>query len=90
MNQFPPAPEYPIRIVPKFFKNLQVKLHYRFQCQRHRRQILPPVSLVMLILVAYLPQVSTTQGKMVAKFASGVVDTGGKFAAGVIDTGGQP
>jgi hypothetical protein len=24
---------------------------------------------------------------MVAKFAAGVVDTGGKFAAGVIDTG---
>ncbi len=26
---------------------------------------------------------------MVAKFATGVVDTGGKFAAGVIDTGGN-
>jgi hypothetical protein len=39
--------------------------------------------------VANLPQVSTTQGKMVAKFASGVVDTGGKFAAGVGDTGGN-
>jgi hypothetical protein len=24
---------------------------------------------------------------MVAKFATGVVDTGGKFAAGVVDTG---
>jgi hypothetical protein len=31
--------------------------------------------------------VSTTQGELVAKFAAGVVDTGGKFAAGVIDTG---
>jgi hypothetical protein len=33
--------------------------------------------------------VSTTQGKLVAKFAAGVVDTGGKFAAGVVDTGGN-
>jgi hypothetical protein len=28
--------------------------------------------------------------KQVAKFAAGVVDTGGKFATGVFDTGGQP
>jgi hypothetical protein len=34
----------------------------------------------------YLPPVSTTQGEPVAKFAAGVVDTGGKFAAGVVDT----
>jgi hypothetical protein len=34
----------------------------------------------------YLPPVSTTQGKLVAKFAAGVVDTGGKFAASVVDT----
>jgi hypothetical protein len=33
--------------------------------------------------------VSTTQGKLVAKFATGVVDTGGKFAIGVVDTGGN-
>jgi hypothetical protein len=33
--------------------------------------------------------VSTTQGELVAKFAAGVVDTGGKFAAGVVDTGGN-
>jgi hypothetical protein len=26
----------------------------------------------------------------VAKFATGVVDTGGNFATGVVDTGGQP
>ncbi len=32
---------------------------------------------------------STTQGELVAKFAAGVVDTGGKFAAGVVDTGGN-
>jgi hypothetical protein len=31
--------------------------------------------------------VSTTQAELVAKFAAGVVDTGGKFATGVIDTG---
>ncbi len=35
----------------------------------------------------YLPPVSTTQAELVAKFAAGVVDTGGKFATGVIDTG---
>jgi len=34
--------------------------------------------------------VSTTQGEQVAKFAAGVVDTGGKFATGVVDTGGAP
>jgi hypothetical protein len=28
--------------------------------------------------------------KLVAKFAAGVVDTGGKFSTGVSDTGGQP
>jgi hypothetical protein len=36
-----------------------------------------------------LPPVSTLLGKLVAKFAAGVVDTGGKFAAGVVDTGGN-
>ena len=36
-----------------------------------------------------MPPVSTTQGELVAKFAAGVVDTGGKFAAGVVDTGGN-
>jgi hypothetical protein len=34
--------------------------------------------------------VSTTQGEPVAKFAAGVVDTGGKFAAGIVDTCGAP
>jgi hypothetical protein len=28
--------------------------------------------------------------KLVAKFAAGVVDTGGKFAASVVDTSGAP
>ncbi len=47
---------------------------------------MPPVSLTP---VANLPPVSTKLGKLVAKFAAGVVDTGGKFAAGVVDTGGK-
>jgi hypothetical protein len=33
--------------------------------------------------------VSTTQGELVAEFATGVVDIGGKFATGVVDTGGN-
>jgi hypothetical protein len=45
---------------------------------------------VSLTPVAILPTVSTTLLKLVAKFAAGVVDTGGKFATGVVDTGGQP
>ncbi len=47
---------------------------------------MPPVSLTP---VANLPPVSTAQGELVAKFAAGVVGTGGKFAAGVVDTGGN-
>jgi hypothetical protein len=39
--------------------------------------------------VANLPPVSTTLGKLVAKFAAGVADTGGNFAAGAVDTGGK-
>ena len=45
---------------------------------------------VSLTPVANFPPVSTTLGKMVAKFSAGVVDTGGKFATGVVDTGGAP
>jgi hypothetical protein len=37
--------------------------------------------------VTNLPPVSTTLAKLVAKFAAGVVDTGGKLSAGVVDTG---
>ncbi len=37
----------------------------------------------------FLPLVSTTLAKPLAKFAPGVVDTGGNFAAGVVDTGGK-
>ncbi len=36
-----------------------------------------------------MPPVSTTLAKLVAKFAAGVVDTGGNFSASVIDTGGK-
>jgi hypothetical protein len=32
-----------------------------------------------------MPPISTTLAKLVAKFAAGVVDTGGKFATGVND-----
>jgi hypothetical protein len=32
--------------------------------------------------MANLPPVSTTPAKLMAKFAAGVVDTGGKFATG--------
>ncbi len=40
-------------------------------------------------LAYYLPRVSTTLAKLVAKLAAGVVDTGGKFVAGVVDTSGK-
>ncbi len=54
MNQFPPAAEYPIRTISNFFENTrryaQVKVHHQYQ--RHRWQILPPVSLVLLTLAA--------------------------------------
>jgi hypothetical protein len=46
------------------------------------------VGVVDTVPAANLPQVSTTL-KLVAKFAAGVVDTGGKFATGVIDIGGN-
>ncbi len=36
-----------------------------------------------------MPPVSTTPALPVAKFAAGVIDTGGNFAAGVVDTGGK-
>ncbi len=69
---FPQAPEYPTRAVSNFFENLrkysQLKVDYRYQrhwwqiCHWYQQQlwqILPPVSLVLLIPVANLPQVST-------------------------------
>ncbi len=45
-------------MVFQFPKYSQVKVHHRYQW--HRRQIFPPVSLVLLIPVANLPPVSTT------------------------------
>ncbi len=58
---FPPAPEYHIRTVLNFFENSrrysQAKVPHRYQ--RHRCQILPPFSLVLLIPVANMPPVST-------------------------------
>ncbi len=47
---------------------------------------MPPA---LVIPAANFPQVSTTQGELVAKFAAGVVDTDGKFAACVVDTSGN-
>jgi hypothetical protein len=38
----------------------------------------------------YLPLVSKTLAKRMAKFAAGGVETGGKFATGVVDSGGAP
>jgi hypothetical protein len=50
----PQAPEYTIRAVSNFFENSRryshLKVDHRYQ--RHRRQILPPVLLVLLIPVA--------------------------------------
>jgi hypothetical protein len=37
----------------------------------------------------YLPLVSTTQAVPVAKFATGVIDSGSKFATGVVYTSGK-
>ncbi len=51
-----------------------------------------PVSLILVLLTpaANMPPASTTLAKLVAKFATGVVDTGGNFATGVVYTGGAP
>ncbi len=55
INQFPPAPEYSIRTVSNFFE-----ISRRFsQFKVHRRQIVSPVSQVLLISVANLPPMST-------------------------------
>jgi hypothetical protein len=50
---------------------------------------LPPVPLVLLILVANLPTVSTTPVATFVTGNAGVVDTDGKFVTGVNDTGGK-
>jgi hypothetical protein len=61
----------------------------RNRYQQHRRQILSPVSLALLIPVstipaANLPPVSTMSRRW--QIATGINDTGGKFATGVKDT----
>jgi hypothetical protein len=43
----------------------------------------------MTLVANFLP-VSTTQAKLVEKFAASVVHTRGNFAAGDFDTGGAP
>jgi hypothetical protein len=37
-----------------------------------------------------LTPVPKTQGELMAKFSTGVIDIGGKFATGVVDTGDAP
>jgi hypothetical protein len=59
------------------------------RCQRHRRQILPPVLLVLLIPVANLPPVSTIPAANFATSFTSVVDTSAKFATGVNYTCGK-
>ncbi len=81
-----PAPEYPIRTILNFFENSrrysQVKVCHRYKrqichrCQRHRRQVLRPVSLVLLIPVANLHPVST----ILVAICHWYQRTGGKFA----------
>ncbi len=63
--------------------NFCLQVHFKVSAAWNCSHYLLPVSLT---LVANLPPVSTAQGKLVAKFAAGVVDTCGKFAAGVVDT----
>ncbi len=73
MNQFPPSPWVYRNFFENSLRYSQLKVDDRYQrhrrqnCrryqwhrwQRHRRQILPPVSLVLLIPVANLPPVLT-------------------------------
>jgi hypothetical protein len=63
----------------KFAEIFAMKVHHQYQ--RHWQQILPPVPLVLLILVANLPPMSMILAANF-KFATGVNDTGGKFATG--------
>jgi hypothetical protein len=85
MNQFPPAPEYSIKTISNFFK----KFAEMFASRGAPLVSLIPVAICHRRLL-HRCQLSTTQAELVAKFAAGVVDTGGKFAAGVVDTGVVP
>ncbi len=53
-----------------------MQVHFKVSAAWYCSHYLPPWSLTP---VANLPPVSTTQGKMVAKFAAGVFDTGGNL-----------
>ncbi len=90
MNQFSPAPEYPIRTVSDFFKNSQkysqVKVHHGYQwhrwqnCRRYQRHW-------QQIFHCY------QQHQRAANFATSlasVVDTSGKIATGVNNTSDNP
>jgi hypothetical protein len=76
-GQFAPKPQIiplgPFRIFSKIRRYSQVKVHHRYQ--RHRRQILPPVLLVLLIPVTNLPPVATIP----AANCAGFNNTGGKL-----------
>ncbi len=67
-----------ITAVSNFFENshTQLKVPVSFTPVAN----LPPMSLI---------PVSRTLAKLVAKFATGVIDTGCKFAAGLADNGGN-
>jgi hypothetical protein len=81
------------RCVNSFFANSLIALHsFSFAQKIKDHSLLLSVRSIYKSDVpssANLPPVSTTLLKLVAKFAAGVVDTGGKIAAGVIDTGGK-
>jgi hypothetical protein len=51
-----------------------LQVHFKVSAARYCFHYLPPASLTPAV---NLPPVSTTQGELVAKFAAGVVDTGG-------------
>jgi hypothetical protein len=73
MNQFPPAPEYPIRTISNF-------------AEIFASQGAPPISTTPAANFATsFASVVDTGGK----FATGVNDTGDKFDAAVNDTGGN-
>ncbi len=74
MNQFPPAPEYPIRTVSNFFKNSR----RMFASQGAPLMSTTPVANFALSFSS----VFDTGGE----FANGVKDPGGKFATSINNT----
>ncbi len=97
MNQFPPAPEYPIRTVLNFLK-IRGDIRKsrcttgindtggKFPVSNTPAAKLPPVSTV---LVANFATSFTSVVDFSGKFATGVNDTDGKFATGVNNAGGK-